>query len=79
MKYFHGVTSENYNSGRDLKSLLAFMNAKTGMPREITGLLSVDAGRTPALDAVASKFLSATKTEQKSLKKEMDNLIENDA
>jgi len=60
LKFFpkHNKNGEEYSSGRDPESFVKFINEKTGTSRTLTGALGEKAGRVPALDELAAKFVS---------------------
>jgi protein disulfide-isomerase A6 len=51
---------EPYGEGRDLESLVDFVNKNAGKNRQSNGLLPETAGRVEALDAIASKFIASS-------------------
>ena len=53
---------ERYQGGRDLESLVAFVNAQAGTARNADGSLAATAGRIAALDALAAGFSGAADT-----------------
>lgn len=55
LKYFPGsAVAETYEGGRDLSSLVSFINEKAGTFREENGALGAAAGRVPALDDIVA-------------------------
>jgi protein disulfide-isomerase-like protein len=48
-----------YESGRDLKDFVSYLNEKTGTQRTEEGRLSDKAGRVESLDALAKEFIAA--------------------
>jgi protein disulfide-isomerase A6 len=53
-------TPADYNLGRDVDSFVKFLNEKAGTARTASGALSEQAGRVPALDELAEKFVTAS-------------------
>jgi len=51
--------AEDYSLGRDVDTFVKFLNDKCGTHRSVSGALSAEAGRVPALDALAAKFISS--------------------
>jgi protein disulfide-isomerase A6 len=63
LKWFGKNTKEvpaPYEEGRDLATLVNFVNKKTGLHRNSDGTLQETAGRIAALDEIASGFAGAT-------------------
>jgi protein disulfide-isomerase A6 len=58
---FFGADNEavDYSGGRDLDSLVAFINEQAGTSRGTDGRLDESAGRVDALDAIAAAFVAA--------------------
>lgn len=52
-----------YESGRELKDFVVYLNEKTGTQRTEEGRLSATAGRLEALDALAKEFVAAAESE----------------
>jgi len=50
---------EPYEGARDVQSFINFINRKAGVNRQANGRLAATAGRIAALDALATKFISA--------------------
>jgi len=51
---------ERFEEGRDLTSLVDFVNTKAGTSRQTNGLPDANAGRIANLDALAQKFVSSS-------------------
>jgi len=58
LKFFskHNKDGETYSQGRDLNSLVSFINEKAGTHRTATGALTAHAGRVDELDEIVAKF-----------------------
>lgn len=80
LKFFPkgSTTPEEYNSGRDEASLVAFINEKAGTHRAVGGGLNAQAGTIEALDSIVAKFTGGTSLTEavKEAKKEADKLKE---
>jgi len=50
---------EDYSGGRDLSSLVSFLNEKAGTHRTDTGRLDQEAGKEPELAAIVGEFLAS--------------------
>ena len=48
-----------YDGGRDIQSVMDFLNAKAGLHRRMDGHLDRQAGRTEALDSLVGEWLDA--------------------
>ncbi|KAJ1860938.1 hypothetical protein LPJ73_001178 [Coemansia sp. RSA 2703] len=56
-----------YEGGRNLEDLVAFVNSHAGTQRTTEGLLDQTAGRLEALDAIARKYIAASKAQRTKL------------
>ncbi|KAJ2787192.1 hypothetical protein GGI15_000912 [Coemansia interrupta] len=56
-----------YEGGRSLEDLVAFVNSHAGTQRTTDGLLDQTAGRLEALDAIARKYIAASKAQRTKL------------
>jgi hypothetical protein len=50
---------EEYNGGRDAEAFISFFNERSGLERTGSGGWQPTAGRVPALDALAQRFMSS--------------------
>jgi len=75
LKFFPKTNKEGeaYNSGRDLKDLLSFLNDKTGSKRQENGRLNSEAGTFQDLDDIAKQF--AGSSDRAGLKSQSDAII----
>ncbi|KAJ2456591.1 hypothetical protein GGF42_003179 [Coemansia sp. RSA 2424] len=56
-----------YDGSRNLESLVAFVNEHAGTQRTTEGMLDQSAGRLEALDAIARKYIAASKVQRTKL------------
>jgi len=57
-----------YEEGRDLASLVGYVNNKAGTNRQLNGLPAENAGRIESLDAIAKKFIASASARAELLK-----------
>jgi len=78
IKYYQeGGEAQDYNGGRTLEDLVAFVNEKAGTHRSAEGGLSADAGTTPELVELAGQFLASS--DRDGLKAKISTAVGNDA
>lgn len=67
---------ETYNGGRKVADIVAYVNEKAGLSRNLDGTLGSTAGRVAALDNIAHRFVESSGELRTSLHKALDSISE---
>jgi protein disulfide-isomerase A6 len=80
MKYYvNGGEAQEYNGGRTLEDLIAFVNEKSGLHRSADGGLAAGAGVTSELSELAAQFVAAAAADRAGIEAKINAAAGSDA